>query len=115
MNKKILQRIVILGGIIIIVVLFIIFDLEQYLTLAYLKSSKESFAALNANHPVLVTGSYMLIYIVLTGISLPGAAILTLAGGALFGFVVGTIAVSFASTIGATLACFFSRFMRRMI
>ena len=104
MSKKTIQRIVILGGIIIIVVLFIVFDLEQYLTLSYLKSSKESFAALYGNHPVLVTGSYMLIYIVVTGISLPGAAILTLAGGALFGFVVGTIAVSFASTIGATLA-----------
>jgi len=113
MSKKTIQRIVILGGIIIIVVLFIVFDLEQYLTLSYLKSSKESFGALYGDHPVLVTGSYMLIYIVVTGLSLPGAAILTLAGGALFGFVVGTIAVSFASTIGATLACFFSRFILR--
>jgi uncharacterized membrane protein YdjX (TVP38/TMEM64 family) len=113
MSKKAKQRLVILGGIIIIVLLFIVFDLEQYLTLSYLKSSKESFGALYGDHPVLVVGSYILIYIVVTGISLPGAAILTLAGGALFGFVVGTIAVSFASTIGATLACFFSRFVLR--
>ena len=113
MSKKTTQRIAILVGIIIIVVLFIVFDLEQYLTLTYLKSSKESFGALYGDHPVLVVGAYMLIYIVVTGLSLPGAAILTLAGGALFGFLVGTIAVSFASTIGATLACFFSRFILR--
>ena len=55
----------------------------------------------------------MLIYIVVTALSLPGAAVMTLAGGALFGFVVGTIVVSFASTIGATLACFVSRFLLR--
>ena len=113
MRTKVTQRIAILAGIILIVVLFITFDLEQYLTLSYLKSSKESFGSLYGDHPVLVIGSYMLIYIVVTGLSLPGAAILTLAGGALFGFVVGTIAVSFASTIGATLACFFSRFILR--
>jgi uncharacterized membrane protein YdjX (TVP38/TMEM64 family) len=55
----------------------------------------------------------MAIYILVTSLSLPGAAIMTLAAGALFGLVVGTIVVSFASTIGATLACFVSRFILR--
>jgi uncharacterized membrane protein YdjX (TVP38/TMEM64 family) len=55
----------------------------------------------------------MLIYIAATTLSFPGAAALTLAGGALFGFWIGTIAVSFASTIGATFACFVSRFLLR--
>jgi uncharacterized membrane protein YdjX (TVP38/TMEM64 family) len=53
----------------------------------------------------------MAVYIVATSLSLPGAAVLTLAGGALFGLLVGTVVVSFASTIGATLACFVSRFI----
>ena len=55
----------------------------------------------------------MLIYITATALSLPGAAILTLAGGALFGLVTGTIVISFASTIGATLACIVSRYLLR--
>ena len=55
----------------------------------------------------------MLIYILVTSLSLPGAAVMTLAGGALFGLLRGTIIVSFASTIGATLACFVSRFILR--
>ena len=63
--------------------------------------------------PALVIGGYMLIYIVATALSLPGAVILTLAGGALFGLVTGTIVISFASTIGATLACLVSRFLLR--
>ncbi len=53
------------------------------------------------------------IYIAVTALSLPGAAVLTLAGGGLFGRVVGTITVSFASTIGATLACAVSRYLLR--
>ncbi|HDZ84075.1 MAG TPA: TVP38/TMEM64 family protein [Nitrospirae bacterium] len=56
---------------------------------------------------------YMLVYIIVTALSLPGAAVMTLAGGAIFGFITGFVAVSFASTIGATLACFVSRFILR--
>src|SRR5208337_97038 len=56
---------------------------------------------------------YTAIYILVTSLSLPGAAIMTLAAGALFGFLTGTIVVSFASTIGATIACFISRFVLR--
>jgi uncharacterized membrane protein YdjX (TVP38/TMEM64 family) len=55
----------------------------------------------------------MLIYILVTSLSLPGAVVMTLAGGALFGLVRGTVIVSFASTIGATLACLVSRFILR--
>jgi uncharacterized membrane protein YdjX (TVP38/TMEM64 family) len=55
----------------------------------------------------------MAIYILVTSLSLPGAAVMTLAGGALFGLVVGTVVVSFSSTIGATLACFAARFILR--
>jgi len=87
--------------------------LGQYLTLDYLKQSQERFAGLYAARPLAVIAVYMLIYILATALSLPGAVIMTLAGGALFGLLVGTVVISFASTIGATLACLVSRFLLR--
>jgi len=90
-----------------------IFHLNQYLSLSYLKASQENFLILYTEHRLLVIASYMGIYILVTSLSLPGAAVMTLAGGALFGFWLGTLAVSFASTIGATLACFVSRYVLR--
>jgi len=87
--------------------------LDRYMTFEYLKQSQEGFALYySANAPVVI-GLYALVYIAVTGLSLPGAAVLTLAGGALFGLVTGTVVVSFASTIGATLAFFVSRFLLR--
>jgi uncharacterized membrane protein YdjX (TVP38/TMEM64 family) len=68
---------------------------------------------LYAAHGPQVIAGYMAVYIIVTALSLPGAVIMTLAGGALFGLVTGTIVVSFASTIGATLACAVSRFLLR--
>ncbi|HCL81051.1 MAG TPA: TVP38/TMEM64 family protein, partial [Nitrospiraceae bacterium] len=62
---------------------------------------------------IAVIAAYMLIYIFVTGLSLPGATVMTLAGGALFGLWVGAIVISFASTLGATLACLISRFLLR--
>jgi uncharacterized membrane protein YdjX (TVP38/TMEM64 family) len=107
--NKIIIAIVIVG----LVAAFKIFNLGDYLTLSYIKESQERFQQLFHEHAIAVVGTYMLIYILVTSLSLPGAAIMTLAGGALFGLVVGTIVVSFASTIGATLACFVSRFILR--
>jgi uncharacterized membrane protein YdjX (TVP38/TMEM64 family) len=113
MDKKLIQRIAIVGAIIVLIVLFKVLGLGQYLTLDYLKSSQEKFAILYNNNQVAVIAVYMLIYIAVTALSLPGAAVMTLAGGAMFGFWVGFIVVSFASTIGATLACFVARFLLR--
>ena len=96
-----------LGGI------FFALDLQQYLSLDYLKESQSRFADLYHEKPVIVIGGYMATYILVTALSLPGAAILTLAGGALFGLVTGLIIVSFASSIGATLACLVARFLLR--
>ena len=112
-KRKLIQRIVIFFVIVLIVVCFFIFDLGKYLSLDYIKASQQSFENLYSQHRFLVFGTYMAIYVIVTALSLPGATIMTLAGGALFGFVVGTIVVSFASTIGATLACFVSRFLLR--
>ena len=113
MNKHIAKRLVVLAVVVGVLVVFKILGLEQYFTLSYVKASQEKFAALYVNHGLMVIAAYMMIYILVTSLSLPGAAIMTLAGGALFGLLIGTIVVSFASTIGATLACFVSRFVLR--
>ncbi|MFQ5900247.1 MAG: TVP38/TMEM64 family protein [Thermodesulfobacteriota bacterium] len=111
MNKDIIKKAAIIIIVIGLVVVFKVFDLDQYLTLSYIKTSQERFASLYIGHRALVIAGYMATYIIVTSLSLPGAAILTLAGGALFGLVVGTIVVSFASTVGATLACLVARFL----
>lgn len=95
------------------VVAFFVFDLGQYLTLAYLKQQQASFDQLYQQHRLTVLGAYALIYILVTALSLPGATIMTLAGGALFGLWTALLIVSFASSIGATLAFLVSRFLLR--
>lgn len=113
MTPAIINKIIIVLGIVLLILLFNVLHLDHYLTLSYLKESREQFSLLYAERATLVIAVYMLIYIVATALSLPGAMILTLAGGALFGLVTGTIVISFASTIGATLACLVSRFLLR--
>ena len=96
-----------------LILAFFIFDLQQYLTLETLKAQQAAIETYRSNHPVLAIAMYVLIYIAVTGLSLPGATILTLAGGAVFGLLWGTLIVSFASTIGATLAFLSARFLFR--
>lgn len=90
-----------------------IFDLGAYLTLDALKARQADLALLQENRPLVIIGGFFLIYVTVTALSLPGAAILTLAAGAMFGLWLGTLIVSFASTIGATLAFLSSRFVLR--
>ena len=97
----------------IVVALFFVFDLQKYLTLEYLKSSKAFFISSYEKNFILVLGSYFLFYIVITAFSLPGAVWMTLGGGAFFGLFAGTVIVSFASSIGATLAMSIARFLLR--
>lgn len=113
MKPAIIHKIIIVLAIVLLILLFRFLHLDDYLTLSYLKESREQLARLYAERTTLVIAVYMLIYIVATALSLPGAVILTLAGGALFGLVTGTIVISFASTIGATLACLVSRYLLR--
>lgn len=103
------RKIVLFLTAVALVALFVWFDLGRYLNLDYLKASRAELQALYARRPLPVIAVYMAIYILVTALSLPGAVVLGLAGGALFGFVVGTIVVSCASTIGATLACYVAR------
>ncbi len=95
----------------VLLVSFFYFDLGRYLSLSSLKERLNEFQAYYGQHRLLTTAVYMGIYVVVTALSLPGAAIMTLAGGAIFGLFYGLVLVSFASTIGATLAFLFSRYM----
>lgn len=113
MTRSLTKKIAIIAGLLVLVVCYRAFRLDQYLTLAYLKESQAFFAALYAARPLLVIAGYMALYIMVTALSLPGAAIMTLAGGGLFGLFTGTLVVSFASSIGATAACAVSRFLLR--
>ncbi len=92
---------------------FFAFDLGSYLTIENLKAQRTAIADYYEGNPLLVIGAYFLIYVTVTALSLPGAAIMTLAGGAIFGLAAGSIIVSFASTIGATLAMLASRYLLR--
>ena len=107
--KKILILIIIVG--LIVAVKF--FHIDRYLTLSFLKGSLDSLKSLYESHRIMVITGYFIIYVLTTSLSLPGASPLGIAGGALFGFWTATIVVSFASTIGATLACLVSRFLLR--
>ena len=107
------NRLVLLIVIAAAVAAYFIFDLGRFLSLQELKARQEALQALTHAQPLLVAGSFMLIYTVATALSFPGAAILTLAAGAIFGLWWGTLIVSFASGFGATLAFLSARFLLR--
>ncbi|MEX8493896.1 TVP38/TMEM64 family protein, partial [Sphaerotilus sp.] len=89
------------------------FDLGHWLRLETLKARQADLLALHDAHPLAVIAVYMAVYVAVTALSLPGAVILTLAGGALFGLWTGLVVVSFASTVGATLAFLAARYLLR--
>ena len=97
----------------VLVAAFFVFDLNQLLTLEGLKTRMDRFEALRVQSPVRVALVFFVIYVAVTALSLPGATIMSLAAGALFGLAGGTLLVSFASSIGATLAFLASRFLFR--
>jgi pyruvate/2-oxoglutarate dehydrogenase complex dihydrolipoamide dehydrogenase (E3) component/uncharacterized membrane protein YdjX (TVP38/TMEM64 family) len=92
---------------------FFVLDGAQYLSLSYLKSRQTELAGLYAAHPWAVAGGFFAVYVLVTALSLPGAVIMTLAAGAIFGLLAGTVLVSFASSLGATLAFLASRYVLR--
>jgi pyruvate/2-oxoglutarate dehydrogenase complex dihydrolipoamide dehydrogenase (E3) component/uncharacterized membrane protein YdjX (TVP38/TMEM64 family) len=108
-SRKLIIAALLLAGI----VAFFALDLGRYFSLAFIKDSQASFAALYAQRPAFVTLVYFAVYVAVTALSLPGAAIMTLAGGAIFGLLWGTLVVSLASTLGATLAMLTARYLLR--
>jgi uncharacterized membrane protein YdjX (TVP38/TMEM64 family) len=106
-------RLALLLLLVVLIAGFFALGLQRYLTLEYLKAQQAAIAALYRAHPLSVAAAYFAVYVAVTGLSLPGAALLTLFGGAVFGLWWGTLIVSFASSIGATLAFVSSRFLLR--
>ena len=100
------KKIVLLLVIALIVGGYIIFDGEQYLSLAF-------FQNLYEQQPLLTAAVYFIIYVIAASLSFPGAALLTIIGGMIFGLWTGLLLVSFASSLGATLAFLVSRFLLR--
>ncbi|MEO8008492.1 MAG: pyridine nucleotide-disulfide oxidoreductase, partial [Betaproteobacteria bacterium] len=100
-----------IGLIAALVAAYFVFDLGQYFSLGYLKSQQAAIDAYYASNPLQTVAVFFLIYVAVTGLSLPGATIMTLAAGAVFGLLWGTLIVSFASSCGATLAFLASRFV----
>ena len=108
-----MKKIVVVGALLAIVVLFFAFDLQQYLTLDYIKGQQQAIDDYYADNRLLTIVGFFIVYVLITGASLPGAAVLTLAAGAIFGLVTGVLLVSFASTLGASLAFLVSRYLFR--
>jgi pyruvate/2-oxoglutarate dehydrogenase complex dihydrolipoamide dehydrogenase (E3) component/uncharacterized membrane protein YdjX (TVP38/TMEM64 family) len=92
---------------------FFAFDLGRYLTLAEIKTRQAQMQAIYAQSPITVLLAFGALYVAVTALSLPGAVPLTLVGGALFGWAMGTLVVSLASTVGATLAMLSARYVLR--
>lgn len=106
-----MKRIAVAGLLLLGIAAWFLLDLGQYLTLDALKAQQAAIDGFYRANPVLVLAIFFVVYVVLTALSVPGAAILTLAAGAIFGVATGTLVVSFASTIGATLAFLASRYL----
>lgn len=110
MNSKKIILIVVIAA---LISAFFLLDLDSYLNLGYVKSQQDSLQSWVANNRLAALAAFMLIYTLVTALSLPGAAVMTLLGGAIFGLFTGLLLVSFASSIGATLAFLISRYLLR--
>lgn len=108
-----MKKIAVFAVIVALIAAFFLLDYDQYLTLERLKASQAQFDQWLQDSPVLIITGFFAIYVLVTALSLPGAAIMTIAAGALFGLWLGTLLVSFASSIGATLAFLAGRFLLR--
>ena len=107
------KRLYLLLALAVLIAVFFATGAHRYLTFEALQSRHEALVAWQQANPWLSRGGYFVIYVAVTALSLPGAAIMTLAGGAIFGFWQGLLLVSFASSIGATLAFLVSRYILR--
>ena len=108
-----MKKLTILVGILLVAFTFIYFDLGQYFSLDYLKAQNSILQETYQQNKVAFITIYLLVYIFSTAVSFPGATILTLAAGSIFGLFLGTILVTIASTLGATLAFLGARFLFR--
>jgi pyruvate/2-oxoglutarate dehydrogenase complex dihydrolipoamide dehydrogenase (E3) component/uncharacterized membrane protein YdjX (TVP38/TMEM64 family) len=106
-------RLALLLALAALIAAFFVFDLGRFFSLDWFKSQQAAIDAFYRSHPWQAAAAFFVVYVAVTGLSLPGAALLSLAGGAIFGLLWGTVLVSFASSIGATLAFLAARFLFR--
>ena len=106
-------RLALLLALAALVAAFFVFDLGRFFSLDWFKAQKAAIDAFYRSHPWQAAAAFLVVYVAVTGLSLPGAALLSLAVGAIFGLLWGTVLVSFASSIGATLAFLAARFLFR--
>ncbi len=108
------RQLLLLAALALALVACIALDLGRFFSLAYLQSAQTDLAALVAQHPAQAMAAFFALYVLATGLSIPAAGtVLTLAAGALFGLWLGVLIVSFASTLGATLAMLSARYLLR--
>ncbi|MBE2257398.1 MAG: FAD-dependent oxidoreductase, partial [Rhodobacteraceae bacterium] len=105
------QRLLLIAALAGLLVAYFALDLGRFLSLDYFKTQQETIEAWRTVQPVKAGLLFFVAYVAVTGLSLPGAALMTLAGGAIFGLFWGLLLVSFASSLGATLAFLASRFL----
>ena len=110
MNRN---RIVILLLLAIVIAGFFVLDLGQYFSLQFMKSQQAALESYRQQQPLQTAALFFLVYVLVTALSLPGATVMTLVVGSVFGLFWGTVLVSFASSLGATLAFVISRFLLR--
>lgn len=113
MKHRVWLKFAVLLILVLLLGLFFGTDAKEFFTLAYLKAQKESFILFYEDNRFLTFGIFIGLYISMTALSLPGATVLTLAGGAIFGVAAGTVLVSISSSVGATLAFLASRYLLR--
>lgn len=107
------KRVLLLAGFLTLIAAFFALDLDRHLSLEALQAQRGALVDYRDAHPVLMTFTFFVAYVVATALSIPGAAVLTLAAGAIFGLLWGSVLVSFASTIGATGAFLVARYVLR--
>lgn len=107
------RRLALLFVLLSLVALFFLSGANELLTLANLQAEQARFQAWLAEEPIMVVGGFFILYVLMAALSLPGATLLTVLGGALFGFGWGLLIISFASTLGATLAALIARTLAR--
>lgn len=108
MNKK---KFLIAAVVAALIALFFAFDLRRFLTLESLKTNRDALITVYQKNRFAMAGAFIAIYISQTALSLPGAAILSLAAGAVFGVLMGTVYVNIGATVGATLAFLVARYL----
>ncbi len=108
-----IKKLILLAILAILVSAYFLSDAHQYLNLDSFKHSQAQISQFQTQQPLLSALLYFALYVLVVSLSLPGAALMTLIGGALFGLLWGTVIISFASTIGATLAFLVARFLLR--